>query len=369
MGLAEEDSVFEELQPVDGQLPDPLSGDHLKLAEAFEASQEPMHPWARTMYREGLSFNGNERSHLWLGGPGGSLVDLSRTAGADSSLDGRAAIAADLDADGDLDLLVHNVQRTRHEVFRNEVRGQALELRLRATDSQWEAIGAEVIVDGPAGPVAQVLARGAGFASCAPPALVFGLGGGDPARVTVRWPSGRVQDLGPLGPGRFEVVEGVEVPSPLARRGTPLPDPWPPGLKLGVGARVPELILADAEGSPVRVDPSLAAEGGRLVLAFWASYCAPCRGELAHLAELDAREGTRVLAISVDVPADRSAAAALAAELAPGLTPLFLSMEGAENEGRLDELIDLLRLPVPTAVEVGPDGRILAVLQGEAGPR
>ena len=41
-----------------------------------------MHPWARTMYREGFSFNGNERSHLWLA-DGGALVDLSDTAGGE----------------------------------------------------------------------------------------------------------------------------------------------------------------------------------------------------------------------------------------------------------------------------------------------
>ena len=53
-----------------------------------------LHPWAREMYRQGLSFNGNERNKVFIGEPGSGLTDLSDVLGADSPLDGRALAAA-----------------------------------------------------------------------------------------------------------------------------------------------------------------------------------------------------------------------------------------------------------------------------------
>ena len=363
LGIADENSVFDQLEEEGDEFPDPLSGAHLALADEYKASQKPMHPWAKTMYKEGLSFNGNERSHLWLGTGGGAFLDLSSTAGGDSPLDGRSAVAADFDGDGDLDLFIHNLQRARHQLYRNEVGGRSLELRLVARQSQWEAIGAEVTVEGPRGPVTQVLARGGGFESCSPPELVFGLGSAPEAAVTVRWPSGFVQKLGPLSPGRYRVTEGEDGVSSLPMAGTRLPDPWPPGLKLGLGAKLPELVLEDESGAPLHVDPAEEAQGGRLLIAFWASFCGPCRGELGLLARLDAREDTTVLPISVDVPADRPAALALLKELAPGLRPRFLTLDEESNRG-MDELIDLMRLPVPTTLEVDAEGRVRAIHRG-----
>lgn len=63
-------------------------------------------------------------------------------------------------------------------------------------------------------------------------------------------------------------------------------------------APTPAAPLATLEGEPVRVP----AEGRRLIL-FWATWCAPCRSELARV-DLLVRHGRlpreRVLAVSVD---------------------------------------------------------------------
>ena len=42
----------------------------------------------------------------------------------------------------------------------------------------------------------------------------------------------------------------------------------------------------------------------------------------------------------------------------------YLSMDDADNEGTLDEVVDLLRLPVPTTLVVSPDGKLREVIQG-----
>ncbi|MDA1266257.1 MAG: ASPIC/UnbV domain-containing protein [Planctomycetota bacterium] len=366
LGVADEDSVFAVLEVDGDELPDPLSGAHLALREEFEASQQPLHPWARAMYREGFSFNGNERSHLWLSSGDQGLVDLSDTAGADSPLDGRAAIGADFDGDGDLDLFVHNLQRSRHQVFRNELsnaESRSLGVRLRATSGQWEAIGAEVTVAHGDTRTSQVLARGAGFASCGPSELLFGLGGAPDGRVLVRWPGGAVEDFGALAPGRYRLCEGTAKAQEEPCVRGPMPDPWPPGMKLGAGDEVPRLDLLDPEGQAVSLDPRQ-ADGRRLLIAFWASYCSPCRAELSALEDLAQAGGHRVVVVSVDVPRDRDRARELVRAGAPSVELTFLPADADPEDDAapgLDAVIDLMRLPVPTSLEVGADGRVLAL--------
>jgi hypothetical protein len=48
--------------------------------------------------------------------------------------------------------------------------------------------------------------------------LHFGLGTAAAARVTVRWPDGKKQDLGELPAGAYRLVKG-EAPAPLRARG------------------------------------------------------------------------------------------------------------------------------------------------------
>ena len=109
---------------------------------------------------------------------------------------------------------VDSIQRERHALYRNDILNPGedagfLKLRLRATSGQHEAIGATVTVVGPAGPVSQVMSRGAGFLSCQPPELIFGLGEQAQAEVQVRWPGGALESFGALetgGPLRYLVT-------------------------------------------------------------------------------------------------------------------------------------------------------------------
>ena len=93
------------------------------------------------IFSGGRSFSGNERDKLFLNEGDGSFVDVSALSGADSANDGRAVLAFDADDDGDLDLFVHETQRERHGLYRNDlaIGTRGVKLRLRATSGHPEA--------------------------------------------------------------------------------------------------------------------------------------------------------------------------------------------------------------------------------------
>lgn len=320
------------------------------------------------IYKDGLSFSGFERDKVWINrGPGKGFADLSDVSGADDPNDGRAAIAADFDDDGDLDLFVHNIQRERHKLFRNDAVTPGgpdhgfLKLKLRATRLAHEGIGAVVLVSGPHGPVAQVLSRGAGFVSCQPAELVFGLGSQPSAEVEVIWPGGRRESFGVLPAGaRRVLVEGSGRSEPYEARPRPLPDPLPPGLRLEEGDLLPVLSLVGADGEHALLDPVALADGRTLFLNLWASYCAPCVAEIPDLQALQDGGEVRVVGVSVDVPGARDTAVGLL-EKRGGRYPSYYLGEGGSG---LEALVDLERLPIPTTLVITPEGRIDTILRG-----
>lgn len=336
-----------------------------------EEEDEFLHPWAREMYRRGFSFNGGERTKLFLSA-GGSLVDVSDVSNADSPLDGRALLVCDLDDDGDEDLFVHNIQRERHHLYRSDVNPDGGFLSIQLEAARGEAIGALVRVrplaeDAPT--AAQVMSRGAGYSSCQAPQLVFGLGAAPRARVEVRWPWGELENFGEIPSGaRVVLRQGSGEPRPRARVGSfSLADPLPPGLKLSRGERIPPLALVDADGKSVIVDPAELTADGTVTLEIWASYCRPCVKKLPELVERH-RGGERIIALSVDIPKERARASRLLANHGADFPSLFVSAEdGPAGEG-FDRTFDLMRLPIPTEVVIGPGG-VLREVRRPTDPR
>ncbi len=322
------------------------------------------------MFEEGRSFSGNERDKLFFNRGDGTFADLSDLAGCDSPNDGRAVIACDFDDDGDVDLFVHELQRERHALYRNDLGvgyGSFLKLRLRATIGQWEAIGATVVVTTEEGRTAQVLSRGAGFSSCQAPELIFGLGDADEARVEVRWPGGARETFGPLAANsRALLVEGTGEAQLLAAHTTQLPDPLPAGLHLQVGDKVPTLLVIDSDGSEALLDPLALAGDKPLYLNFWATYCAPCVAELPLLQRMHAEDEFAVVAISMDAPGDLYSARDLFAAHGATFPGFYLGANPDENSaGRpVQELVDLERLPIPTTLVLSPEGVIQEIIRG-----
>ena len=108
----------------------------------------------------------------------------------------RAVAACDYDDDGDLDLAVAH-ENTSVALLRNESeRGHWLKFLFRGRQSNRRGIGCRVTVTAGESSFLQELCGGTSYAATHQPALVFGLGDWHGScRVTVRWPSGRVQHL------------------------------------------------------------------------------------------------------------------------------------------------------------------------------
>lgn len=158
----------------------------------------------RLMAERGFSFAGYERDTLYLNvgaGRGGArrFVDISGTSGVDAVGDGRGAVFADFDNDGDYDLFLTALQGESHLLFRNNVGQQKHYLRVSLEGSQTEgsgleAFGSVVRVQTSQGTLTKVKAGGSGFISQHDPRLLFGLGRDARARsVEVTWADGKVE--------------------------------------------------------------------------------------------------------------------------------------------------------------------------------
>lgn len=319
------------------------------------------------IFGSGRSFSGNERDRLFLNDGEGRFLDVSSLSGADSANDGRAVLTFDADDDGDLDVFVHETQRERHALYRNDVAdgGRWIKVRLAATTLHPEAIGAQVTVSAGGRRVAQVLSRGAGFVSCQAPELVFGLGDAARGSVSVLWPGGARETFGELAAGgRYLLTEGAGEAAPYDAVPRVLPEPTGRGLRVRAGDRLGSLAVLGPDGRPTAVDLSSVAEGERLYLNLWASYCGPCVIELPMLDRWNSVDRTTVVAVSVDAPSARDRAAELRARFAPGLQTRFPADEATGGVSVLDELVDLARLPLPTTLVIGPGGVVERVVQG-----
>jgi len=166
------------------------------------------------LIREDYSWCGREPNVFFNrvqpdGGGAARFVDFSGVSGVDFAEVSRAFAVTDIDGDGNLDIVLKSRLGPQVRVLRNNcgVGRRSIALRLRGVESNRDAIGARIEVNGRV----QHLSAGSGFLSQHSKRIHCGLGEAEDAQVTIAWPSGRTQKFASLRAGMcYEVTEGAE---------------------------------------------------------------------------------------------------------------------------------------------------------------
>ncbi len=120
---------------------------------------------------------------------------------------GRGCAFGDFDNDGDLDVLIVNMNEPP-SLLRNDLdpRQNWLKIKLEGVKSNRSAIGARVVVHYGEHSQAQAVVSQSSYYSCNDPRLHFGLGTASGAEVDVYWPSGQRETLREISINRLITV-------------------------------------------------------------------------------------------------------------------------------------------------------------------
>ena len=150
---------------------------------------------ANGLYRN--SGNGTFGDFAHDPGPGMAILEASR-----------AVLPVDLEGDGDLDLLVTNLNAAPNLLRNDGEGGNWLSVALRGTQSNREGIGARIEIEIGGQRQVREVRRDGSYAGSVLPLAHFGLGGHDKIdRLSVHWPSGAVSELTGIEANRSITVE------------------------------------------------------------------------------------------------------------------------------------------------------------------
>lgn len=122
---------------------------------------------------------------------------------------GRGLAVGDIEADGDVDVLISTnggAARLLRNGATEVAAGSALVLRLQGMAPAVDALGARVTVTTGERRQTRTVRTGASYLSQHTQTLMFGLGAATAADVQVRWPIGTMQTLGSLTAGRYIIT-------------------------------------------------------------------------------------------------------------------------------------------------------------------
>jgi thiol-disulfide isomerase/thioredoxin len=166
------------------------------------------------------SISGYEPNKLFVNRAGEYFEDGSQLSGADELADGRCFVIWDYDHDGAQDLALININTPHVQIFRNQLAdssslGHFIAVRLVGGNDKpkpspiWsnrDGIGAMVNVQCGDKRYVREKRCGEGFSGQNSETLIVGIGKSQLAKlVTVKWPSGRVQELANVPAGKLLV--------------------------------------------------------------------------------------------------------------------------------------------------------------------
>jgi len=356
-------------------------------------SQSPANATPSRPYEEGWNaineliradgtWNGYQRNVFFANNGDGTFSRISGIAGLDFVDDSRSFALADLDHDGTLEVVLKNRTGPQLRILRNvlEGRGDSICFRLRGRQSNRDAIGASVTVEGAAGRQVKFLQAGTGFFSQHSKELFFGLGRQAGAvRASVHWPNGLVQSFDGLPPNhRVELEEGSSefravafapsriIPDYAELEQKPEPPPVCCETWLLDPLPAPDFTLPGLDGRSY----SLASFRGRHVLLhFWnvsAPSCQPAMERYQKSYSLWLKQGIQLLAIHVNPSAGDESVRDYVRKMRAEY-PVLLATENVLGSYNLlyRYLFDRRRnLGIPTSFFVDPEGLIVKVYQG-----
>ena len=181
---------------------------------------------AALAFNSQFSLNGFERN-FFFENRGDHFEELGAVSGIDSDIDARSFGVGDMDRDGDLDLVVKNLQRKLLQLYLNEMEsdGHRIFVKLVGTDSNRDGIGARLELTDSSGRYQMAEMKSAnGFQSQSPNEVFFGTADADQiAKLEITWPSGKTQSFENLASDTFFTVheaDGITERKPLERGAT-----------------------------------------------------------------------------------------------------------------------------------------------------
>jgi hypothetical protein len=163
------------------------------------------------------SLGGFQRNRLLKNNGDGTYTDVAYLEGIDSLADGYIVIQSDLNKDGKMDIILRNCDvgtEYNHfnpvQVFMNEGKSdnRSIAITLEGQKSSKDAIGTSLYLKaGKASSHRQLLSNNGSAQS--EKIVIFGLGEIEKAEeLIINWPSGTIQVLKDLKPGRYHIKEG-----------------------------------------------------------------------------------------------------------------------------------------------------------------
>lgn len=205
-----------------------LTNNDFAKFQAFNEMKEARKSGKKSSVMDAIAkFGENKIPNYMFGGvPDSAFQNKTEEWGLSHPTLSNGAIYADLDNDGDLDLVVNNINEEAG-IYRNNsdrlTKNNYLKVSLSGTGKNTAAIGARVTVFTGAKMMVRELFPVRGFQSSVDPTLHFGLGkAGTVDSILVRWPDGKVTMLGTTSVNQLLKISQedahAEPPGPLKQK-------------------------------------------------------------------------------------------------------------------------------------------------------